>query len=87
MIVLLGSNGQITSRLARLLLGAGHAVRVIGRNPVQNSARARSPPGKSWRVTISKVSRRRGRSVRSKPESSAIPPTRMRWSKRVNAIL
>lgn len=32
MIVLLGSNGRITSQLARLLLGAGHAVRVVGRN-------------------------------------------------------
>lgn len=32
MFVLLGSSGQITSQLARLLLGAGHAVRVVGRN-------------------------------------------------------
>lgn len=33
MFVLLGSNGQITSQLARLLLAAGHPVRVVGRNP------------------------------------------------------
>ena len=32
MFVLLGSNGQITSQLARLLLTAGHPVRVVGRN-------------------------------------------------------
>ncbi|MFT3802439.1 MAG: NAD(P)H-binding protein [Burkholderiaceae bacterium] len=32
MFVLLGSAGQITSRLARLLLAAGHPVRVVGRN-------------------------------------------------------
>lgn len=32
MYVLLGSNGQITSKLARLLLAAGRPVRVIGRN-------------------------------------------------------
>lgn len=32
MYVLLGSNGQITSQLARLLRGGGHPVRVIGRN-------------------------------------------------------
>lgn len=32
MLVLLGSNGQITSRLATLLLAGGHAVRVVGRN-------------------------------------------------------
>lgn len=32
MIVLLGSSGQITSRLARTLLARGHAVRVLGRN-------------------------------------------------------
>ena len=32
MFVLLGSNGQITSKLARLLLSAGHPVRVVGRN-------------------------------------------------------
>lgn len=32
MFVLLGSNGQITSRLARLLLSAGRPVRVVGRN-------------------------------------------------------
>lgn len=32
MFVLLGSSGQITSQLARQLLGAGHAVRVVGRN-------------------------------------------------------
>ncbi len=32
MLVLLGSNGQITSQLARLLLAGGHPVRVIGRN-------------------------------------------------------
>ena len=32
MYVLLGSNGQITSQLARALLSAGHAVRVVGRN-------------------------------------------------------
>lgn len=32
MFVLLGSNGQITSKLARLLLAAGHPVRVVGRN-------------------------------------------------------
>lgn len=32
MYVLLGSNGQITSRLAALLLAAGHAVRVVGRS-------------------------------------------------------
>jgi len=32
MFVLLGSNGQITSQLARLLLAGGHAVRVVGRN-------------------------------------------------------
>jgi uncharacterized protein YbjT (DUF2867 family) len=32
MFVLLGSNGQITSQLARLLLASGHPVRVVGRN-------------------------------------------------------
>lgn len=32
MYVLLGSNGQITSQLARLLLAGGHPVRVVGRN-------------------------------------------------------
>jgi uncharacterized protein YbjT (DUF2867 family) len=32
MYVLLGSNGQITSQLARKLLSGGHAVRVVGRN-------------------------------------------------------
>lgn len=32
MYVLLGSSGQITSQLARLLLGAGHPVRVVGRD-------------------------------------------------------
>ena len=32
MFVLLGSNGQITSQLARLLLAEGHPVRVVGRN-------------------------------------------------------
>lgn len=32
MYVLLGSNGQITSKLARLLLAAGHPVRAVGRN-------------------------------------------------------
>ena len=32
MFVLLGSGGQITSQLARLLLAAGHPVRVVGRN-------------------------------------------------------
>lgn len=31
MYVLLGSNGQITAQLARRLLGAGHPVRVLGR--------------------------------------------------------
>jgi uncharacterized protein YbjT (DUF2867 family) len=33
MFVLLGSSGQITTQLAHQLLGAGHAVRVVGRNP------------------------------------------------------
>jgi uncharacterized protein YbjT (DUF2867 family) len=32
MFVLLGSNGQITSKLVRLLLASGHPVRVVGRN-------------------------------------------------------
>lgn len=32
MFVLLGSHGQITSKLARLLLSAGHPVRVVGRH-------------------------------------------------------
>jgi len=32
MFVLLGSSGQITSQVARLLLAAGHPVRVVGRN-------------------------------------------------------
>src|SRR5690606_29765814 len=32
MFVLLGSNGQITSQLARLLLAGGHPVRIVGRN-------------------------------------------------------
>ncbi|HSW19023.1 MAG TPA: NAD(P)H-binding protein [Ramlibacter sp.] len=32
MFVLLGSNGQIASQLAGLLLAAGHPVRVVGRN-------------------------------------------------------
>ncbi len=32
MFVLLGSNGQITSQLARLLLAQGHPIRVVGRN-------------------------------------------------------
>lgn len=32
MFVLLGSNGQVTSQLARLLLQGGHPVRVVGRN-------------------------------------------------------
>jgi len=32
MFVLLGSNGQITSKLARLLLAGGHPVRVVGRS-------------------------------------------------------
>jgi uncharacterized protein YbjT (DUF2867 family) len=32
MFVLLGSNGQITSQLARVLLAGGHPVRVVGRN-------------------------------------------------------
>lgn len=32
MFALLGSNGQITSKLARLLLASGHSVRVLGRN-------------------------------------------------------
>ena len=32
MYVLLGSNGQITSKLAALLLAAGHPVRVVGRS-------------------------------------------------------
>lgn len=31
MFVLLGSNGQVTSRLAQLLLASGHRVRVVGR--------------------------------------------------------
>ncbi|RYY70656.1 MAG: FMN-dependent NADH-azoreductase, partial [Comamonadaceae bacterium] len=32
MFVLLGSRGQITSQLARLLLADGHPVRVVGRD-------------------------------------------------------
>lgn len=32
MFVLLGSSGHITSQLAHMLLGAGHTVRVVGRN-------------------------------------------------------
>lgn len=32
MVVLLGANGNITSRLARLLLAQGHPVRVVGRD-------------------------------------------------------
>lgn len=32
MFVLLGSNGQITSQLARRLLAAGHPIRVVGRH-------------------------------------------------------
>ncbi len=32
MFVLLGSSGQITSQLAHHLLGAGHAVRIVGRH-------------------------------------------------------
>ena len=32
MYVLLGSSGQITTQLAHRLLGAGHAVRIVGRN-------------------------------------------------------
>jgi uncharacterized protein YbjT (DUF2867 family) len=32
MFVLLGSNGQITSQIARLLLAGGHPVRVVGRS-------------------------------------------------------
>lgn len=32
MFVLLGSSGQITTQLAHRLLGAGHAVRIVGRN-------------------------------------------------------
>ncbi len=32
MLILLGSSGQITSQLALQLLGAGHAVRIVGRN-------------------------------------------------------
>ena len=38
MFVLLGSSGQITSQLARQLLGGGHAVRVVGRNRSAMSA-------------------------------------------------
>lgn len=38
MFVLLGSNGQITSQLARLLLAGGHPVRVVGRNAASLSA-------------------------------------------------
>lgn len=33
MFVLLGSSGQITSQLARLLLTTGHPIRVVGRDP------------------------------------------------------
>lgn len=42
MFVLLGSNGQITSRLARLLLAGGHPVRVVGRNAEALAALARA---------------------------------------------
>jgi uncharacterized protein YbjT (DUF2867 family) len=38
MFVLLGSNGQITAQLARLLLAGGHAVRVVGRNAASLAA-------------------------------------------------
>lgn len=38
MFVLLGSNGQITSQLARLLLAGGHPVRVVGRNAASLAA-------------------------------------------------
>jgi uncharacterized protein YbjT (DUF2867 family) len=37
MYVLLGSNGQITSRLAGLLLAAGHPVRVVGRSAASSA--------------------------------------------------
>ena len=61
---------------------------VAGRRPVQKLARDRSPPrGYRSPTTISRVARRFGDSDRSKPATSAMPPTRMRSSKRVIAIL
>ncbi|OJB36242.1 hypothetical protein BGV56_15580 [Burkholderia ubonensis] len=61
---------------------------VIGRRPVQNVAFDVSPPPGNRSFThISSVSRRASRRRLSKPTISAIPPTRMRWSKRVIAIL
>lgn len=42
MIVLLGSNGQVTSQLARLLLAAGHRIRVVGRSAASLEPLARA---------------------------------------------
>ena len=42
MYVLLGSNGQITSQLARRLLAGGHRVRVLGRQPASLEPLARA---------------------------------------------
>lgn len=42
MIVLLGSNGQVTSQLARLLLASGHRVRVVGRSAASLEPLARA---------------------------------------------
>ncbi|CPO64284.1 Uncharacterised protein [Bordetella pertussis] len=61
---------------------------VIGRRPVQNSACSTAPlPGNKSLTTSSRVLRRASFRRRSKPASSAMPPTRMRWSKRVTATL
>lgn len=42
MIVLLGSNGQVTSQLARLLLASGHRIRVAGRSAASLEPLARA---------------------------------------------
>ena len=55
---------------------------VIGRRPVQNPLPGYCRhPGNRSPTTISSVARRSGFSDRSKPASSAMPPTRMRSSK------
>ncbi|KAG1252331.1 hypothetical protein G6F66_015219 [Rhizopus arrhizus] len=61
---------------------------VMGRRPVQNSAWATCPlSGNKSLTTSSSVFLRASFRRRSKPDSSAMPPTRMRSSKRVTAIL
>ena len=60
---------------------------VMGRSPVQNVALLTSPPGKSSVTTFSSVALRCGLRLKSKPLSSAMPPTRILLLKRVTATL